>query len=329
MKRKRLAPFLVFAVSLPILIIAIILCRHTPSSKSDKTTLRIPDTHFMGILPLYVADEKGFFVREGLKIEWIDIEDPGQAGKMFFTGQADFTMTTFANLIPAEVRRPGTIRLLFPIYESSAQPGSYILTTEDSGIKNVFDLKGKTLGTYSGPSQKTYALIVLKKLRLKEPEDVRLVQVATSAQVQGLFGGAYDALFTVETYGSMAIENGARIVEKGVRTKYISDPFWLGSAAIHTELARDNPKAVKGLLNALHSAAEYIIENEDDAREILARRSRTEVSVAKRCALYTWVSYPDRQAVAEIQEHIELLVQDGLIDKTVRVSDLMEGAEQP
>jgi len=162
-----------------------------------KVSLRIPDTRFMGILPLYVAEEKGCFKQAAISVKWLDVKDPGQASKLFFPGQADVVMTTFANLIPAEVRKPGTMKLLFPIYESAAAPGSFILVRPDSRIRTVRDLRGKTLGTYSGPSQKTYAFMVLRKLGFREPDDVRLVQVATSAQVQGLFGGSYDALFTV------------------------------------------------------------------------------------------------------------------------------------
>jgi len=299
--------------------------RNESSPLSQKITLRVPDTRFMGILPLYVAEEKGFFEQEGIAIQWIDVRDPGQAEKIFHAGQADFFMTTFANLIPAEVRKPGTIRLLYPIYESAEQPGSYILVRSDSDIKTVQDLHGKTLGTYSGPSQKAYALIVLQKIGLREPDDVRLIQVASSTQVQCLFGGVYDALFTVETFGSTAISKGARIVESGVRTKYINNPFWLGSAAISASLAKNQPQIIVGILNALGKAAKYIKEHEVEAREILAQRTNTEKEVAQRCALYTWVTHPTNQDLKQIQGHVDLLMAEKLIDKSVVVTDIFEG----
>jgi len=173
-------------------------------SGESRIRIRIPDIPFMGMLPLYIAEEKGMLEKNGLAAQWIDVRDPGQGAKLVAAGKADFIMTTFANIIPIELRQPGSLRLLFPASETSSDPGSYILVRPDSPVESLADLGGRTLGTYSGPSQKAYALIVLKRLGYREPENVRLVQVAPSAQVQGLFGGSYDALFTVEPYGSLS-----------------------------------------------------------------------------------------------------------------------------
>jgi len=317
---------LLIVVMVVVVVAAFVVTRKRPPVQTEKTiTIRVPDTQFMGIMPLYVAEEKGFFSKWGIALQWIDVKDPGQAGRVFFSDGADFFMTTFANLLPAEVRQPGTIRLLYPIYESAKEPGSYILVRADSRIMKPEDLRGKTLGTYSGPSQKSYALMVLRKLGLKEPDDVRLVQVASSAQVQGLLGGSFDALFTVEPYGSLAISKGARPIASAVRTTYISSPFWLGSGVIHTSFAKRQPKAVEALLAALEQAAEYIETHDAETREILARRTNTEPVVAQRCALYTWVAHPTAQYLKQIQKHADLLFAEKLIDKAINVTDLFEG----
>lgn len=294
----------------------------------DDTTakkIRIPDTRFMGILPLYIAEEKGFFRQQHIEIQWVDVRDPGQAEKIFHAGEADLIMTTFANLMQAEVRKPGLMRLLFPIYESAEEPGSYILVPPDSKIKSLDDLRGKTLGTYSGPSQKAYALIVLKKLGLREPEDVHLVQVSSATQVQGLLGRSFDALFTVETYGSIAISKGAKVLESGVRTKYISNPFWLGCIAVSTSLVMNFPEVVEALLKAMENAATFIRTHEKEAREILARRTGTDLSVAERSALYTWITHPTPQDIRQIQEAIDLLAKEKLLEKGVDISVMFEG----
>jgi ABC-type nitrate/sulfonate/bicarbonate transport system substrate-binding protein len=323
---KRFVPAILFAALLVGLWFLLSSKRQHPSAPvTTKLVVRVPDTEFMGILPLYVAEEKGFFSKNGISVQWIDVKDPGQASKLLFSGQADFFMTTFANLLPAEVREPGTIRLLYPIYEPSGHPGSFILVGPDSQISNVQQLRGHTLGTYSGPSQKAYALMVLRKLGLREPDDVRLIQVASSAQVQGLLGGSFDTLFTVEPYASTAISKGAKVVEGGVRTKYISDPFWLGSAAVLTSFAKEQPEVVKALLNGLADAAKYISEHDAEAREILARRTNTELPVAQRCALYTWVSFPSTKDLGQIQQHADLLFSEKLIDKPIAVTNLFEG----
>jgi ABC-type nitrate/sulfonate/bicarbonate transport system substrate-binding protein len=299
-----------------------------PSSINDSIVLRLPDTKFMGILPLYIAEEKGFFEQEKIKVQWVDVKDPGQAEKLFHSSQVDLIMTTFANLLPAEVRKPGTLRLLFPIFESSDKPGSFILAQGNSEIKGVNDLRGKTLGTYSGASQRTYALLFLKKIGLREPEDVRLVQVPSSAQVQGLLGGSFDALFAVEPYGSLAISKGAKVIELGIRTKYIFDPFWLGSVAISSALAKEKPQVITGILNSLERAATFIKESETESREILAKRTNIDKIVAEKCALYTWVAHPTNLHIKEIQAHVETLFDEKLLENKVSMVELFEGLKE-
>ena len=287
--------------------------------------IRIPDTRFTGLLPIYVAEEKGMLEANGLAVRWIDVRDPGQGAKLMAAGKADLILSTFANLMPMEARQPGTLRFLFPTSETRSDPGSYVLVRPDSSIKTLQDLRGHSVGTYSGPSQKAYALIVLERLGYRVPEDVQLTQVSTSAQVQGLFGGAFDALFTVEPYGSIALENGARAIATGVRTAIISDPFWLGAGAIPTKVANAQPALVAKLLRALDDAVRYIESHDAEARAVLARRIGTDAAVAERSALYQWVAYPDARQLEQIQAAVDLLHSEELIEAPVAVRSVFAG----
>jgi len=302
--------------------------QHREHTGKRLLSIRIPDAPFMGALPIYIAEEKGMLEANGLALRWIDVRDPGQAAKLVAAGKADLILSTFANLMPIEARRPGTLRFLFPASETSADPGSYVLVRPDSPVRTLGDLRGRTLGTYSGPSQKAYALIVLERLGYRVPQDVQLIQVATSAQVQGLFGGAYDALFTVEPYGSIALENGARAIATGVRPAIISDPFWLGSAAVSAEVAKARPTLVPKLLRALDEAVRYIETHDTESRAVLARRTGADAAVAERSALYHWVAYPNASELEQIQAAVDLLYQEKMIEAPVAVRTLFAGIDQ-
>jgi ABC-type nitrate/sulfonate/bicarbonate transport system substrate-binding protein len=299
--------------------------QHREQPDAPLIPIRIPDTRFTGLLPIYVAEEKGMLEANGLAVRWIDVRDPGQGAKLMAAGKADFILSTFANLMPMEARQPGTLRFLFPTSETRSDPGSYVLVRPDSSIKTLQDLRGHSVGTYSGPSQKAYALIVLERLGYRVPEDVQLTQVSTSAQVQGLFGGAFDALFTVEPYGSIALENGARAIATGVRTAIISDPFWVGAVAIPTDVANARPTLVPKLLRALDDAVRYIEAHDAESRAVLARRTGTDANVAERSALYQWVVYPDARQLEQIQAAVDLLYREKMIEAPVAVRTLFAG----
>lgn len=75
---------ILLAVGIAIAVFYVAMYPLASPSTQQKITLRVPDTQFMGILPLYVAEEKGFFSQEGIRVQWLDVKDPGQAGKLFF-----------------------------------------------------------------------------------------------------------------------------------------------------------------------------------------------------------------------------------------------------
>ena len=82
---------LLIVVMVVVVVAAFVVTRKRPPVQTEKTiTIRVPDTQFMGIMPLYVAEEKGFFSKWGIALQWIDVKDPGQAGRVFFSDGADF-----------------------------------------------------------------------------------------------------------------------------------------------------------------------------------------------------------------------------------------------
>jgi NitT/TauT family transport system substrate-binding protein len=292
------------------------------NNNNNLLVLRIPDAKFMGLLPLYVAEEKGFFATHNIKVQWVDVIDPGQAEKAFLAGHADVHGTTFANALLAEVRQPGTLKLLVPAAETSDKPGSYVLVNKDSKIHSVDDLRGKKIGTYSGPSQKAYAQIFLSKQGLQIDTDYQLIQVSSSTQVQSLLGGAFDALFTVEPYGSVAISQGAKVLVYGVRTKYIANPFWVGAFVAKSDYA-NNSDHMRKIISALAEAIAFIKANEAASREVLAKRTDITPDVAQKCQLYNWVSAPTDDDIKQMQSLIDLLTTEKLLSKSVDVKPLI------
>jgi len=321
MKNKSIwiaSAFIVIAV----ILVSLIFFLKSPEKTDSKFSIRIPDTKFMGLLPLYIAEEKGFFNKNNIQIEWVDVKDPGQAEKSFLAGHADLNITTFASSLQAEIRQPGTLSLFIPICETSDKPGSYLLVPKDSKITSTKQLKGKKIGTYSGPSQKAYAQIVLGKLGLKIDQDYEMIQVSSSSQIQALFGGTFDVLFTVEPYGSVAISQGAKVLENGVRTKYINNPFWVGSFVVKKEFTLDKKK-MNQFITAIDEAIKYISENETESRAILSSRTNIEKDVASICYLYNWIIKPSDSNIDEMQDLIDLLISEKLLDKNVDISTIL------
>jgi len=320
-------PFLFLILGLVVvLVITLLLNREskTPPDMAAAFTLRVPEVKFMGLLPLYVADEQGFYREEDIHVEWLPINSPREAGQLFFAGQADLIMSTFASMLPAEIRSPGQLTLLVPAYESMNQPGSYLLVRPDSDVKAASDLKGRSVGTYQGPSQRAYAVLCMTGLGLTEGRDYQLVEVSSANQLQAFFGGSFEALFTVETYASTAILQGAKVIESQLRPRFIQNPFWVGSIALSKAAVAQQPGLKEALERAMEKSVRFIAQNETEARGILVLRMGTDRPVAERCGLYTWVPHPSEENLRQIQENVDLLVKDGVFEHSIEVAPLFE-----
>lgn len=303
----------IFQLTLCVVLIFLASCRGSQEGHSSKlTVVRIPDTHFMGLLPAYAADQQGFFRREGIQVAWADIRDPGQAEKLYAVGKADVFLSTYANLLPREARATTKSAFLLAAFEDSSTGGSAILVPSSSTIRALQQLAGRRVGTYSGPSQRLYAEIALNRAGLEIENGTELMQVSTSSQLPALFSGTFDALFAVEPYISLGMHNGARILEDRVRTRYIHNPFAVGAAVASPRLPADVRLA---LARALASGIDFIDHSDAGARSLLAQRLNLVPSVAARMAFYRWTTEPSQADFQAIDAHISLLVDGGLLDE--------------
>src|SRR5580692_3469237 len=115
------------------------------SVRCETATLRfgqIPSTvHAVSSLYLYVAQKQGFFARENVTVEIVQI--PGGTGNMVAAldrGEVDVTQTATPYLIQAVLAGSPAVGIagttVNPIYSLIAKPG----------IKDFADLKGKLIG---------------------------------------------------------------------------------------------------------------------------------------------------------------------------------------
>src|SRR5882724_11706096 len=119
--------------------------------RDSSQEIRVGYIPFSNCLPFFVAKEKGFFAKRGLNVEAIRFNDSTEALNAFIAGQVDaLAGITFSSYWAAEQEESGRFKLFLRHYEKPDDPFSYLLTRKDSNIKELPDLRGKKIGTYSG-----------------------------------------------------------------------------------------------------------------------------------------------------------------------------------
>jgi ABC-type nitrate/sulfonate/bicarbonate transport system substrate-binding protein len=250
------------------------------SNAAETITLRfgqIPSTvHGMTSLPRFVAEEKGFFAKEGLKVELVQI--PGGTDKMVKAldrGEIDLTQTATPYLIQAVLAGSDAVAVAGetanPIYSLIARPE----------IATFADLKGKTLGL-SLPvdtiSVSTRKLLALKGLN---GADYRVKElVGTPVRFDCLRKGECDAVPLGQPDDLIAIKQGYRRL--GVSNEAVA-AFQFEVVAAGRSWAQANKDNVVRFVRALAAAFRFVRDpaNRDEVEKSIVELTGSTDDIAR------------------------------------------------
>lgn len=252
-----LLPLLVAALLLPV----------APVGAAEKLTVLLDWFVNPDHAPLYVALEKGFFAARGLEVELIAPSNPNDPPKLVAAGKADIAVSyQHQHQMQIDQGLP-----LVRIATLIATPLNSLVVLEDSKIKTIADLKGKTIGYSVGGFETALLKVMLEKGGLKL-EDVKLVNVNFSLS-PSLFTGQTDAVigaFRTFELNQMAIEKRpgrAFLVEEYGVPAYDELILVAGSKAVA------DPKLRK-FVDAMEEGVQYLINHPDESWQLFVSHGR-------------------------------------------------------
>jgi ABC-type nitrate/sulfonate/bicarbonate transport system substrate-binding protein len=269
------------------------------AARAESTTLRfgqIPSTaRAVSSLYLYVAEKQGFFARENVAVEVVQI--PGGTGNMVAAldrGEVDVTQTATPYLIQAALNgSPATAiagTTANPIYSLIAKPQ----------IKNFADLKGKLIGL-SLPVD-TISISMRKLLALKGlgDADYRIKElVGSPVRAACLKSGECDAVPLGQPEDLIAVNDGYRRV--GLSTEAVAS-FQFEVIAARRDFAQTHAPAIIGFVSALADAFRFIrdpVHRDDATKAIIALTGASDDIARATLALYL---DPDRGVLPQHAE---------------------------
>jgi putative hydroxymethylpyrimidine transport system substrate-binding protein len=138
--------------------------------------------------PLIVAAEKGFFTQQGLDVELIPPADPSAPPRLVAAGQADVAISYQPNLY-MQVKEGLPLVRFGTLVET---PLNTLVVLADGPVKDISDLKGRTIGFSVGGFEDALLDTMLEGAGLTLA-DVELVNVNFSLS-PSLFSGHVDAV---------------------------------------------------------------------------------------------------------------------------------------
>jgi ABC-type nitrate/sulfonate/bicarbonate transport system substrate-binding protein len=250
-KLKRL--FFIFAI-LAVTLVPFLSCYSCSNAPAKKESITLGlGSSAPGFTPIYVAQNEGYFARNGLNVTI----------KSYASGQAAVT-----GLLNNEVNIAGSTE--YPVVSCAfdnnpisilatmdKDQAFYVTGRKDLGILNVSDLKGKKIGLPQGTIAEFYLgrLLDLNGLTLG---DVKVVNTNMTSAANAITSGAVAAVVVSQPY--------SYDIEQQLGSNGIQWPAQNGQSAFDNMVAGNtwiaaNPKVVVEFLKALNQAEEFIAKN--------------------------------------------------------------------
>jgi len=211
--------------------------------------------------PVFIAQEKGFFEKNGLKAEIIRINSEPTTYQALISGDIDATSGAPTGLVQSNLQGVPVVSL-----GSWDNLVSYTVATREK-IGDLSQLKGKKIGINRlGGKSSLILRVMLEDAGLNSTKDVTLLQLGGSQErLAALMRGGIDAAPVDFAFEPKMKQMGFFLVA-GKKTPFMNGPLTVKVASLQS----NRPKWVR-FVRAYLEATSYLTTNKEGSVEVLRR----------------------------------------------------------
>jgi len=283
-----------------------------------------PETITIGHLPsnhhaaLFVAEEKGMFDREGIKIEMVEFKAGPELVKAAGIGEIDIG---YVGVPPANMAIARGIPV--KIVASVQDEGSGIVVGNETNIRGIEDLRGRTIAIpMIGSIQDVLLKDVLTKNNIS-PEEVNIIELEVPLMPKALQAGEIDGFVAWEPFVTIAKHEGY-----GGVLMY-SGEIWKGHpccVVIATDdFRKNNPDVLRRFLKVHAEATDYVNAHKDEAAYIVSEKLGTPVEVEKESLRrMKFEAIPTDEFIDGVLRFAQIQRQLGLIERDLTREEIFD-----
>lgn len=229
-------------------------------------------TFSQSVLPMVVAQDKGYFREEDLDVELI-LMTASVANMALLGGNVDF-ISSGPSVVGA-IARGAPLKFVFLCFN---RPMHWLYAKPE--IKDVKGLKGKKIGVSAiGASTQFLVQEILKRHGLDSARDVTILGVGTTAnRFAALQSGTIDATNLTPPFNFKAEESGLRELVAFVKQDYLTEPA--GAIVVRENLFRSDPLLMEKFIRGTLKGLLHIRQNRASTIPILARLMKIQNDMA-------------------------------------------------
>jgi sulfonate transport system substrate-binding protein len=252
------------------------------------------------------------FAKDGIRIVWVQSAGSNKALEYLNAGSIDFGSTAGSAALVARING----NPIKSIYVYSRPEWTALVTTKDSKIATVADLKGKRVAVTRGTDPHIFLVRALLGAGLSE-KDITPVLLQHADGKTALIRGDIDAWAGLDPMMAQAeIEDGAKLFFRK------PDANSWGILNVREQFLKENPQIVQRVLATYEEARKYSLANYDELKKSLVTATKLPDEVAdkqlkERTDLsYSRIGAPQRDSILAAGLALQ---QAGVIDAKVDV----------
>lgn len=283
---------------------------------------------------LYTAIERGYFAEEGLDVKIHFPANDNDALALVAAGKAEIGMYYQQDVIQAVANQGTGIKSIGAIVQS---PLNVILSLKDKNITKPEDLVGKTIG-YGGTVLSEALVKCMMENVGADASDVNMINVGFEL-MSSMTTGNVDA-----TIGCLVNHEVPQLEEEGFDVNYFSvsgygiPNYYEEVFLTNDDLLENEPEVVAGFLRAAKKGFDDFKADPDGCLAILMNNQNeanfplTQSVEEQSCkTLLPLMETADAEFLSQTeecwQENIDWMLENGLIDQSVDVADVMTVVE--
>jgi len=242
--------------------LAIYFGRTIVQKPANQIPLKITLNTWAGYAHAFVAQEKGIFEKNGVKVELILYENFADSKKMYLEGQADGIFEVFPDSVLHSIENKPTKVVYAVDYSDNGD-----VVIGQSNINYPAGLKGKKIGIDSFNSFSHFFIsTILKQTNIKASE-VELVEVTAGDILKALESGKIDIGHTWEPTRSEALAKGYKQFDKaGNYPGLVIDVL-----SFNSDVIKNREADVQAVVKSLLEAVDFLKSNPKEAIAIMAK----------------------------------------------------------
>ena len=301
-----------------------------PAIAQSRTKVKVGYLHTPAVDgQIWLGKEMGTFAKEGLDLEMVQFTTGLEMFQAMVGGSVD-VLSTGAVVSNFPARGQGKLFLINDVEYATAQ----LWVREDSGVKSLADLKGKTISTTTGTTAHVFLDRALRSAKLDPANDVRIVNQRMSEAVTSFISGAVPAVALWAPFDSTVrqkVPGATKIVDASA---FFPQAAIVGGWAARNDYYEKHKPTLKKIIAGWLPANEFIVNNPDASAEKLQKAQypqvplnefREQFKASKYYSSAEWrAKYADGTVAGWLQQVTDFFVENAKIANPLKAEQYFD-----